>query len=150
MAYYKAQEATKMKLPLEGTVLMSINENEKKIITETAKEFAKLGFKIVATEGTHNHLKKLGIGSVQIFKMHEGRPNIADAIKNGEIQLIINTPAGKQSKNDDSYIRKSAIKYSIPYITTSAAAAAAVKGIAACRKGIEKLKSLQEYHSKIK
>jgi carbamoyl-phosphate synthase large subunit len=150
MAYYKAQEAAKMILPLEGTILMSIVEGEKKIINDAAKEFSKMGFKIVATEGTCNYLKKAGIESERIFKMHEGRPNIVDAIKNGEIQLIINTPAGKLGKHDDSYIRKSAIKYGVPYITTSAAAAAAAKGIAAYKKGAEKLKSLQEYHSKIK
>ena len=82
--------------------------------------------------------------------MHEGRPNIVDAIKNGEIQLIINTPAGKLSKYDDSYIRKSAIKYNVPYITTAAAAAAAVKGIAAHRSGDSVVKSLQSYHTAIK
>jgi carbamoyl-phosphate synthase large subunit len=84
------------------------------------------------------------------MKMHEGRPNIVDAIKNGEIQLVINTPAGRLSKYDDSYIRKAAIKYKIPYITTVAAAVAAVKGIAACRQGHGRAKSLQSYHAEIK
>jgi len=82
--------------------------------------------------------------------MHEGRPNIVDAIKNDEIQLIINTPAGKISKNDDSYIRKAAVKYKVPYITTTAAAAAAAKGIAARRNDAAPVKSLQSYHSGIK
>ena len=81
--------------------------------------------------------------------MHEGRPNIADAITNGEIQLVINTPAGKLSQYDDSYIRKSAIKFRIPYITTLAAAVAAAKGIAASREGGGELRSLQEYHARI-
>jgi len=82
--------------------------------------------------------------------MHEGRPNIVDAIKNGEIQLVINTPAGRLSKYDDSYIRKAAIKYKIPYITTTAAAVAAVKGITAFRQGHGRAKSLQSYHKEIK
>ena len=82
--------------------------------------------------------------------MHEGRPNIVDGIKNGEIQLVINTPSGKTSKYDDSYIRKAAIKYKIPYITTLAAGVAAARGIAAFRKGRGKVKSLQEYHGDIK
>ena len=82
--------------------------------------------------------------------MHEGRPNIVDSIKNGEIQLVINTPIGKLSQHDDSYIRKAAIKYKIPYITTLAAALAAAKGIASFRKGHGRVKSLQEYHSEIK
>ena len=98
-----------------------------------AQLFAKLGFKIKATEGTSQLLTSQGIDAEQILKMHEGRPNIVDGIMNGEIQLIINTPSGKLSQYDDSYIRKTAIKYKIPYITTLAAAAAAAKGIAAYR-----------------
>ena len=105
---------------------------------------------IVATEGTHNLLTDEGIPAERIFKMHEGRPNIADGIKNGTIQLIINTPVGKQSQYDDSYIRKAAIKYKIPYITTLAGAFAAVKGITAYRKGDAEVRSLQSYHAAIK
>ena len=93
---------------------------------------------------------KNGIETEHILKMHEGRPNIVDAIKNGEIQLIINTPSGKLSKHDDSYIRKAAINYKVPYITTTAAAAAAVKGIAASRNGDSPVMSLQSYHAGIK
>jgi carbamoyl-phosphate synthase large subunit len=87
---------------------------------------------------------------VSILKEHEGRPNITDAIKNKEIQLVINTPAGKLSKHDDSYIRKAAIKYKVPYITTLAAAMAAVKGIAAYREGKSDVRALQDYHADIK
>ncbi|MCL5282635.1 MAG: hypothetical protein M1376_22335, partial [Planctomycetes bacterium] len=86
----------------------------------------------------------------QILKMHQGRPNIIDAIKNGEIQLVINTPVGRTSTHDDSYIRKAAIKYKLPYITTTAAAAAAVKGIAEARNGTAPVRSLQSYHAGIK
>ena len=150
LAFFKAQEATQVSLPAKGTVLITIAEPDKTPVIETAKEFAKLGFKIKATNGTHKFLAEKGIESEHILKMHEGRPNIIDAIKNDEIQLIINTPSGKMSKYDDSYIRKTAIKYKVPYITTTAAAAAAVKGIAARRKTDRSVKSLQSYHAGIK
>jgi carbamoyl-phosphate synthase large subunit len=149
LAYYKAQEATQQRLPSSGTVLMTISDQEKGGALEVARGFEKLGFKIVASEGTHKFLKEHGIAAEKILKMHEGRPNIVDAIKNGEIQLVMNTPAGRLSKYDDSYIRKAAIKYKIPYITTIAAAVAAVKGIAAFQKGHGRAKSLQRYHAEI-
>jgi len=149
LAYYKAQEATQQSLPSSGTVLMTISDQEKGGALEVARGFEKLGFKIIASEGTHKFLKDHGIAAEKILKMHEGRPNIVDAIKNGEIQLVINTPAGRLSKYDDSYIRKAAIKYKIPYITTIAAAVAAVKGIAAFQKGHGRAKSLQRYHAEI-
>jgi carbamoyl-phosphate synthase large subunit len=95
-------------------------------------------------------LSSQGIPSVSILKEHEGRPNITDAIKNKEVQLVINTPVGKPSMYDDSYIRKTAIRYKIPYITTLAAATAAAKGIAAYREGKSDVRSLQKYHADIK
>ncbi len=150
LAYYKAQEATGQSLPAEGSVLITVEEKDKDGILEVARAFAKIGFKIVASEGTDKFFADHGIASERILKMHEGRPNIVDAIKNGEIQLVINTPAGRLSKYDDSYIRKAAIKYKIPYITTVAAAVAAVKGIAAFRQGHGRAKSLQSYHAEIK
>lgn len=150
LAYYKAQEATQQSLPSEGTVLLTVEDKDKSGVMEVARTFKKIGFKIRASEGTHNFLKENGIESEKILKMHEGRPNIVDAIKNGGIQLVINTPAGRLSKYDDSYIRKAAIKYKIPYITTIAAAVAAVKGIAAFQQGHGRAKSLQSYHAEIK
>ena len=150
LAYYKAQEATGQRLPAEGTVLITVEQKDKGGVLEVARGFQKIGFKIKASEGTYKFLADNGIMAERISKMHEGRPNIVDAIKNGEIQLVINTPAGRLSKHDDSYIRKSAIKYKIPYITTIAAAVAAVKGIAAFRDGHGRAKSLQSYHSEIK
>jgi len=150
LAYYKAQEATGQSLPAEGTVLITVEEKDKDGILEVARAFAKIGFKIKASNGTYKFFADNGISSERILKMHEGRPNIVDAIKNGEIQLVINTPAGRLSKYDDSYIRKAAIKYKIPYITTVAAAVAAVKGIAAFRQGHGRAKSLQSYHAEIK
>ncbi len=150
LAYYKAQEGTKSILPLSGTVLISVSRKDRDLLLKPARRFAELGFTIVATEGTQSFLAGHGIASERIFKLNEGRPNIADAITNGQIQLVINTPVGKLSQEDDSYIRKSAIKYRIPYITTLAAAWAAAEGIAAFRGGRGILHSLQEYHANIK
>jgi carbamoyl-phosphate synthase large subunit len=150
LAYYKSQEATGQSLPAEGTVLITVEEKDKGGILEVARAFVKIGFRIKASEGTYKYFAGHNIAAERILKMHEGRPNIVDAIKNGEIQLVINTPAGRLSKYDDSYIRKAAIKYKIPYITTVAAAVAAVKGIAAFRQGHGRAKSLQSYHAEIK
>jgi len=148
LAFYKAQDAAKAKLPLEGTVLLTVAERDRPHGTlEAAKRFAEMGFKIKATRGTHEFLKKQGVESESILKVFEGRPNIGDAIQNEEIQLIVNTPSGKVSVSDDSYIRKAAIKFRVPYITTNAAAIAAAKGIAACRAGGAEVRSLQEYHA---
>jgi carbamoyl-phosphate synthase large subunit len=150
LAFYKAQDAAKQTLPSKGTVLITVNDADKSAAVEVAKRFEKLGFKILATVGTCKYLEGSGVKAEAIYKMQEGRPNILDAVKNGEIQLVINTPAGKMSKFDDSYIRKAAIKYKLPYITTTAAAIAAAKGIEAIQKGKGKIKSLQEYHAEIK
>jgi carbamoyl-phosphate synthase large subunit len=150
LAFYKAQDAAKQTLPSKGTVLITVNDADKSAAVEVAKRFEKLGFKILATAGTCKYLEGSGVKAEAIYKMQEGRPNILDAVKNGEIQLVINTPAGKMSKFDDSYIRKAAIKYKLPYITTTAAAIAAAKGIEAVQKGKGKIKSLQEYHAEIK
>jgi carbamoyl-phosphate synthase large subunit len=150
LAFYKAQEAAQQRLPSEGTVLITVSNRDRPAVLELARQFDKLGFKIMATDGTHHFLEENGIPSQLILKMHEGRPNIVDAIKNNEIHLVINTPSGKLSQYDDSYIRKTAIKYKVPYITTVAAALAAAKGIAAVRKGHGKVKSLQKYHEIIK
>jgi carbamoyl-phosphate synthase large subunit len=150
LAFYKAQEAAQQVLPNEGTVLITVNPNDQRGIIEVAREFRNLGFRIKTTNGTHRFLREHGVESEHILKMHEGRPNIVDGIKNEEIQLVINTPSGKLSKHDDSYIRKAAIKYKVPYITTIAAAIAAAKGIAAFRKGHGRAKSLQNYHADIK
>jgi carbamoyl-phosphate synthase large subunit len=150
LAFYKAQEAAQQTLPAEGTVLITVSENDRNAVLQVAREFDKLGFRIKATNGTHKFLGGHGIESELIFKMHEGRPNIVDGIKNHEIQLVINTPSGKLSKHDDSYIRKSAIKYKVPYITTLAAALAAARGIDSNRKGHGIVKSLQDYHEDLR
>jgi carbamoyl-phosphate synthase large subunit len=149
LAFWKAQEAV-TQLPTGGTVLITVSERDRSAVVEVARQFASLGFHIRATAGTHAFLKSQGIDSEPILKEHEGRPNISDAIKNKEIQLVINTPAGKLSRWDDSYIRKAAVKYKVPYITTLAAATAAAKGISAWRQGKSDVNSLQKYHASIK
>lgn len=153
LAFYKAQEATKTPLPASGTVLISVTDQDKPAVLETAREFAKLGFKIKATEGTHQFLKENGVASEEIKKIYQGRPNIVDSITNKEINLVINAPSDKRGQHDDSYIRKTAIKYNVPYITTLAAALASAKGIAAYIENNSRedmVKSLQEYHADIK
>ncbi|HAY21930.1 MAG TPA: carbamoyl phosphate synthase large subunit, partial [Desulfobacterales bacterium] len=149
LAFYKAQEAAQQTLPEEGTVLLTVSEKDRPAVLEVARLFAHLGFKIKATVGTHKFLSDNGIPAELILKMHEGRPHIVDSIKSREIQLVVNTPSGKLSQHDDSYIRKAAIKYKIPYITTLAGALAAARGIAASRQGHGRIWSLQEYHEGI-
>jgi carbamoyl-phosphate synthase large subunit len=146
MAFFKSQEATKLKLPVSGNVLITIADRDKKDIVEVAKAFRDMGFTIIATKGTKVFLQEHGVESEEVLKVHEGRPNIVDLMKNGEISLVINTPAGKQSEHDDSYIRKSAIRNNILYITTTAAARAATEGIKERRHANYSVKSLQEYH----
>jgi len=150
MAFYKAEEAAKSTLPDKGTVLITVAGKDHSGILSMARQFLDMGFEIKATRGTQEFLADNGIRSELILKLHEGRPNIDDAIKNGQIQLVINTPIGKASQYDDSYIRKAAIKYKVPYITTIAAASAAAKGIAAHSKGRSGVRSLQEYHRDIR
>jgi carbamoyl-phosphate synthase large subunit len=147
-AFFKSQEATGSKLPLEGNVLLTVAEKDKSMLIPVAKRFSKLGFNIFATSGTSAVLTKNGIKNTRINKVTEGQPNITDAIKNGELQLIINTPAGRGSINDDSYIRMMAIQRRIPYVTSGAAAEATVEGIEAVRKGKSSPRPLQDYHRK--
>jgi carbamoyl-phosphate synthase large subunit len=149
-AFFKAQEAAQQTLPLEGAVLITVAERDRPAVVEAARQFAELNFTILATDGTAACLRKHGIAAETVKKMHEGRPHIVDHVKNREIQLIVNTPAGKQSQHDDSYIRKNAIKYKVPYITTLAGALAAARGIAAHKQTAQtEVRSLQSYHADI-
>jgi carbamoyl-phosphate synthase large subunit len=151
LAYFKAQEAASPPLPQHGTVFISVTDKEKPPILEVARKFQELGFRIKATNGTHKFLTQRGVKAELSYKIHEHqRPNIADEIKSKEIDLIINTPMGKTSVFDDAYIRKAAIKYKVSYLTTTAAAHAAVLGIAECRTGKAGVKSLQSYHRDIR
>jgi carbamoyl-phosphate synthase large subunit len=149
LAFHKAQEAVGGALPNAGTVLITVDDRDKDASLEVCREFLRLGFAIKATEGTHRFLADNGIVSDHILKFHEGRPNIVDAIKNEEINLVINTPGGRRSKHDDSYIRKAAIKYRVPYITTITGALAAARGIAASRDKSSDVRSLQDWHAGI-
>ncbi len=149
-AFYKAQEATQSKLPLEGTVLISVNRKDKAEIVEVAQMLYEDGFHIVATGGTCDILNEAGIPAEKIKKLFEGRPNVLDAITNGKFDMIINSPVGKDSANDDSYLRKAAIKAKIPYMTTIAAAKATAEGIRFVKANSDSpIKSLQELHAEI-
>lgn len=150
LAFFKAEESAGGRLPLEGSVLVTVTDRDKPELFPIAAKLSQMGFKILATENTHLFLKEKGIISVLVKKVHEGRPNICDAIKNKEINLIMNTPIGRMSVYDDSYIRMLAIQYKIPYVTTMSAARATVDGIEAMKKRQSEPKSLQEYHKMLK
>lgn len=150
-AFYKAQEATQTLLPTSGTVLISVNGKDKDEVIEIAQLFEQAGFKILATSGTYAIITAAGVKAEKVKKLQEGRPNINDLITNGSIDLIINSPSGKESAHDDSYLRKAAIKAKIPYVTTIAGARATAKGILYVQAhGDSDVKSLQELHSEIK
>lgn len=150
-AFYKAQEATQTQLPLSGTVLISVNSKDKPEVIEIAQLFKQAGFEIIATGGTYNAISEAGIEAEPVKKLYEGRPNVLDLITNGKIDLIVNSPVGKDSVHDDSYLRKAAIKGRIPYMTTIAGARATAKGILYVQKnGNADVKSLQQLHSEVK
>jgi carbamoyl-phosphate synthase large subunit len=134
------------RLPVEGNVFVSVNDRDKNALLPIATQLHKLGFAIVATEGTSRHLIENAIPAKKILKVNEGRPNIEDAIINGEIQLVINTPLGKFSHQDESAIRRTAIRHGIPCITTLAGAEAAIEGIKGLREGSLPVYALQEYN----
>lgn len=146
LAFYKAQEATGTKLPLRGNALLTVADKDKKFLLPIARRLKKIGFKIYSTEGTSRFLKANGIESTVLKKLHEGRPNIADAIKNNEVNLMINTPIGRSSKHDDSYIRTMAVQHKMPYITSLTAAGASIEGIESVMKTKNRPKALQDYH----
>ena len=150
-AFFKAQEGVQSKLPLEGTVLISVNRKDKEDVVEVAKRFAEDGFKIIATGNTYKSITEAGISAEKVNKLYEGRPNILDMITNGDIDLIINSPIGKDRVSDDSYLRKAAIKAKIPYMTTIAAAKATAEGIHYVKThATSEIKSLQILHGEIK
>ena len=150
-AFFKAQEATQTKLPLEGTVLITVNDKDKDEVVDLARDFAETGFKILASKHTGKLIQDAGIEVEIVNKLQEGRPNILDLITNGKIDLIVNTPIGKDRNVDDSYLRKAAIKKKVPYMTTMAAAKATISGIQSLKKpGCGEVRSLQELHSEIK
>ena len=150
-AYFKAHEGANAALPTSGTVLISVNKKDKPEVAEVASIFHDCGFKILATGGTCDLIQAAGIPAERVKKLYEGRPNIIDLITNGKVQLIINSPVGKDSIHDDSYLRKNAIKARVPYITTIDAARAAAEGIRYVMKhGDSEIRPLQEWHAMIK
>ena len=150
-AFYKAQEATQSKLPLGGTVLISVNRKDKAEVVEVAKSFAEAGFHILATGNTYDVITEAGVAAEKVKKLYEGRPNVLDLITNGKIDLIVNSPVGQDALSDDSYLRKAAIKHKIPYMTTIAAAKATADGILYVQKhGNGEVHSLQTLHAQIK
>ena len=151
-AFLKAQEATQTAIPSEGTVLMSVSDRDKGEAAKVAQEFVDAGFSVVATKGTCELLNEAGVAAEHINKLGEGRPDILDALANGEIAIVVNTPASStESHEDDSYIRKSAIKNHVPYMTTLAAAYVTAMGVKESKtsEGSE-VRSLQEIHATIK
>ena len=145
MAYYKSQQAAGAPLPLNGTVLITVADRDKSAALHVARRLQEQGFQLLATRGTHAYLVEHGVEAQAVRKVHEGRPNLMDAMQNGAVHLVVNTPAGKDAVWDDSYIRKTAVRLRIPYLTTTAAAVAAAEGIQAARSGRATVMPLQAY-----
>jgi carbamoyl-phosphate synthase large subunit len=144
-AFAKAQIAAGERLPLKGTAFISVNDRDKSGVTAVAEGFLELGFKIVATEGTHKVLRRNSIDSQLVLKVHEGRPHVIDAIKNGQVQIAINSPSGGDAKIDDKLIRRTALGYKIPVITTLAGAKAAIAAIRSLQNDSVAVRALQDY-----
>ncbi|MFN3927416.1 MAG: carbamoyl-phosphate synthase large subunit [Pseudanabaenaceae cyanobacterium] len=145
-AFAKAQLAAGTQLPLSGTVFISVNDRDKVGVTPVAEGFTELGFKIIATEGTYKILRRSGIECSLVLKVYEGRPNIVDVMKNRQIQLVVNSPSGEDAKTDGKLIRRTALAYKIPVITTLAGARAAIAAIHSLQTGSLEVKALQDYH----
>jgi carbamoyl-phosphate synthase large subunit len=147
LAFAKSQMAARFQVPMEGTVFISVNDQHKDKIVPLAESFQKMGFKILATKGTAQYLRKRSIDAGIVFKISEGRPHIVDFIKNGDIQLVINTGSGRKSSRDAYHIRRSALIYNILYTTTIAGARALCEAVSAIIKENWQVRSLQEYHN---
>jgi carbamoyl-phosphate synthase large subunit len=146
IAYAKAQLGAGQNLPKTGCVFISVSERDKPAMLAVVRQFGEIGFTIMATGGTHAYLKDHGMQSTLINKVSQGRPHVADAIRNGAIQLVINTGSGDEPRNDGYTIRRAALKFKIPYATTIAGAKAVCRGVTALRKGALEVKAVQAYH----
>jgi carbamoyl-phosphate synthase large subunit len=146
-AFAKAQLAASNGLPLQGVVLITVTDGDKPTVTPIARRFHEMGFEIMATAGTAQYLRARGIPAKRVFKVHEGRPNALDLLVNGEVQLLINTPLGKLTQQDDYIIRQAALQHRTPYTTTMSAASAACDAIVAVRSRVGEVRSLQEWHA---
>lgn len=145
-AFAKAQLGAGQALPLTGTIFISVSDRDKPDMTAIAKDFLALGFKLLSTEGTQRYLRSQGLAIEKVLKVHEGRPHIVDVIKNQEVHLIVNTPSGNEAQQDAQEIRRTAITYKVPLITTLAGARATVAAIRALQVGQLEVRSIQEYH----
>ncbi|MGH7531952.1 MAG: carbamoyl-phosphate synthase large subunit, partial [Gemmatimonadales bacterium] len=146
MAFAKAQISADGALPLQGTVFITVNDHDKPTATPIARRFHELGFRVLATEGTARYLRQRGVLADRVLKVHEGRPNAIDLLRSGEIQLLINTPLGKLTQQDDYAIRQAALQQRVSYTTTLSAASAACDAIIALRSRAGTVRSLQEWH----
>ncbi|MEM9945962.1 MAG: carbamoyl phosphate synthase large subunit, partial [Cyanobacteria bacterium P01_D01_bin.36] len=144
-AYAKAEIAAGQKLPLSGTVFISVNNRDKPAVIPIAKEFCEAGFNIVATSGTYTTLKEAGLEVTSVLKIHEGRPHVGDALKNRDIQLIINSPIGETAQEDDRILRRTALNYKIPTVTTIAGAKATISAIRSLKNQDITVKAIQDY-----
>jgi carbamoyl-phosphate synthase large subunit len=149
LAFAKAQIAAGQKLPVTGRIFLSVSDSNKQEVVPVAQNLYQLGFEIIATRGTAQVIKAAGIPALVTNKVSEGRPNLVDRIKNGEINLVINIPSGRTAREDDQLIRRAAINYNVPVVTTLAGATATASAIAALQSGSLGVKSLQEYHKAI-
>ena len=147
MAFAKAQISADGALPLEGTVFVTVNDHDKQTVVPIARRFHEMGFRLVATEGTARHLRSRGVPAERVLKVHEGRPNAIDLIVSGDVQLLINTPLGKLTQQDDYLIRRAALQHRTPYTTTLSAASAACDAVIAMRSRARTVCSLQEWHA---
>ncbi len=150
VAFAKAQVSAGNKLPESGRLIVTVNERDRKTITPMIRRFRDLGFEILATRGTRDSLKALGVPSQLVYKVGEGRPDIVDHIVTGDIALLINTPLGKKSQNDDYAIRRAAIRYKVPYLTTMSATSAACDALIAMRSRVQEVRSIQERIASLK
>jgi carbamoyl-phosphate synthase large subunit len=148
MAFAKAQIAADGSLPLEGALLVTVNDSDKPTVLPITRRFHEMGFRVIATEGTRNYLRARGVPAELVRKAHEGRPNAIDLIVSGEVQLLINTPLGKYTQADDFAIRRAAVMHRVPYTTTMSAASAACDAIIALRSRTGSVRSLQEWHER--
>jgi len=149
LAYAKSQMAAPPPLPKRGKVFISVKDTDKEAVIPVAREFVKLGFEIISTSGTADALTKAKIKVTKVFKIHEGRPNVLDRIKNGDINFIINTPSGKIPREHEVVIRNAALAAKIPIMTTVRAALASTNGIRSLQKRKVQVRSLQEYHAAV-
>jgi carbamoyl-phosphate synthase large subunit len=150
-SYYKAELAAGDSLPMSGTVFFSLNDNHKAQMVDDVKKLSENGFNIIATKGTSKFFNEHGIKCEHVFKVNEGRPNVVDRIKDGDVQFVINTPLGKVTRDDAYLIRQAAVRYHIPSTTTVAGAKAAINGLLHIKNtGELSVKPVQEYYKEVK